>query len=105
MNNPSGINPTEYRVLVRPESAETVSKGGIIIPDTTKDREQYAVTKGTLIAVSPVAFSYAEWPEEALLPKIGDMVLYEKYAGNLVKGRDGVDYRVINDKDIHAVLD
>jgi chaperonin GroES len=105
MQNPSGINPTEFRVLVRPEKVEERTAGGIIIPDQTKDRDQYAVMKGTLIAMSPVAFSYAEWPEGTPLPKAGDMVLYEKYAGALVKGKDGVEYRVINDKDIHAVLD
>lgn len=105
MKNPSGINPTEFRVLVKPDSAEQITKGGIIIPDQAKDREQYAAMKGTLIAASPVAFTYAEWPEGTPLPKPGDKVLYEKYAGALVKGNDGQEYRVINDKDIHAVLD
>jgi chaperonin GroES len=105
LSNPSGINPTEYRVLVRPEAIEEKTAGGIIIPDQTKDRDKYAVVKGVLIDVSPVAFSYAEWPEGSRVPAIGDKVVYEKYAGALLKGKDGIEYRVINDKDIHAVLD
>jgi chaperonin GroES len=105
LKNPSGINPTEYRVLVRPESVEEKTAGGIIIPDQTKDRDQYAVVKGTLVDVSPVAFSYADWPAGSRVPAVGDKVVYEKYAGALLKGKDGVEYRVINDKDIHATLD
>lgn len=105
MQNPSGINPTEYRVLVRPKKVEEKSAGGIIIPDQTKERDQYAAMEGVLIAVSPVAFGYTEWPEGSRVPQIGDKVMFAKYAGSNIKGRDGEDYRVINDKDIHAVLD
>lgn len=105
--NKSGINPTEYKVLVLPKKADDKSKGGIIIPDESKDRNQFAQMEGELVAVSPLAFTYAaetEW-NGAEKPKPGDRVLFAKYAGALVKGKDGTDYRLVNDKDIAAVLE
>lgn len=102
--NPSGIMPTEYRVLIRPISVDEKTKGGIILPDETRERDKYAVQEGELVAVSPLAFSYADWPEGAQLPKVGDMVIFAKYSGSSRKGRDGVEYRVINDRDIVAVI-
>lgn len=103
--NPSGIMPTEYRVLVRPKVTDEKTKGGIIIPEQTKERDDFAQIEGELVAVSPFAFSYAdEWPE-GRKPQVGDRVFYAKYAGTTVKGRDGADYRVINDRDVWAVID
>lgn len=107
MKNPSGINPTEFKVLIEPKKTDDVSKGGIIIPDETKDRQQYAATEGTLIALSPLAFTYAgpsEWNGEAK-PKTGDRVVYAKYAGAVIRGKDGKEYRLCNDKDVCAVLE
>src|SRR5262245_14992289 len=106
MTNPSGVYPTEYKVLVRPVKVEEKTKGGIILPDEHKDREQFAQMEGVLIAASPLAFSYAnasEWGE-AEKPKPGDKVLFAKFAGAAIKGRDGESYRIINDKDLSAVL-
>lgn len=104
--NSSGIMPTEYKVLVLPKATDEKTKGGIIIPDDTKDRNQFAQMEGELIAISPLAFTYAgpsEW-NGAAKPKPGDRVLFAKYAGALVKGKDGVDYRICNDKDVTATL-
>jgi chaperonin GroES len=106
MTNNSGIMPTEYRVLIKPKSIDEKTKGGIILPDETKERNQFAQMEGELVAVSPLAFTYAnehEWAG-ASKPKPGDRVLFAKYAGAVVKGNDGADYRLINDKDISAVL-
>lgn len=105
MKNESGILPTEYKVLVKPKPAEN-KIGSIIVPDETKDRNQFAQTEGELVAISPLAFTYAneaEWAG-APKPKPGDRVLYAKYAGTTVKGKDGADYRLVNDKDVAAVL-
>lgn len=113
MLNLSGINPTEYFVVVKPIDAEEIAlKGfsslkaaGFQMDDTTKERSQYAAQEAVLVAVSPLAFSYAEWPEGSRLPAAGDRVLIAKYAGINHKGKDGEAYRVIADKDIHAILD
>lgn len=101
--NPSGILPTEYNVVVQPKAIEEKTAGGIYLPDQTKERDQFATQEGILIALSEHAFSYeGSWSGEK--PKVGDRVLYAKYCGFAHKGRDGVDYRVIKDKDICAVL-
>lgn len=103
MENKSGIFPIEYKILVAPIEVDEKTKGGIIIPDQTKERDQFAQMQGTLVAVSPLAFSYegtVEWSK----PKPGDKVLFAKYAGTVVDGKDGKKYRLVNDKDVAAVL-
>lgn len=108
MRNESGILPTEFKVVIKPIAVEEKSKGGIILPDDTKERDQYAQIEGTLIACSPLAFTYAKEEEWAAAggrpPQPGDRVLYAKYAGTTRKGKDGNDYRIVNDKDLWAVL-
>lgn len=104
--NESGIYPTEYKVVVLPDKAEEKTKGGVFIPDESKERQQYASIEGTLIAISPHAFTYEDWKDsEDLKPKAGDKVLFAKFAGIVRKGKDGNEYRIINDKDVVAVLD
>lgn len=102
--NPSGIIPTEYKVLIKPKTVEEVTKGGIIIPETAREKEQYAAMEGTIVAQSPIAFQFDNWPPNARIPQPGDTVIYAKYAGAVIKGRDGQDYRLINDKDVGAIL-
>lgn len=101
MNNTSGIYPVEYKVLIRPEKVEEKTKGGIILPETAREKEKYNVTEGTLIAVSPNAFTDPDWLDP---PKVGARVLYDRFAGSTVKGKDGEDYRLINDKEIGAII-
>lgn len=103
--NPSGISPTEYKVLILPTEIEEKTKGGIILPDEHKDRAQFAQMEGTLIALAPLAFTYDKWDGcEDQKPKPGDKVLFAKFAGFAHKGKDGKTYRVVNDKDVSAVL-
>jgi chaperonin GroES len=106
MSNPSGINPVEYKCLVSPIAVDEKSKGGIILPDEHKDRVQFAQMEGVLVAVSPLAFTYADKADwgDAEMPKPGDKILFAKFAGVAIKGKDGKDYRIVNDKDISAVL-
>ena len=109
MTNQTGIIPTEYKVLVEPKSVEEVTRGGIIIPDMTKDSEKYAQIEGTIVAKSPLAFTYAgkqEWSDAgAEPPQVGARIMYAKYAGVRVKGRDGKEYLLVNDKDITATIE
>jgi len=98
-----GITPLEYKVLVRPVEAETKTKGGIYLPDQTVERDAHASMEGEVAAVSPLAFTYEEWPKGARKPTAGDKVVFARYSGITVKGDDGVDYRLMNDKDIVAL--
>ena len=102
-NNPSGIEPLEFKVLVTPLDVEQKTSGGIILPETTQDKEQVAQMKGKIEAVSPFAFDYADWGDISK-PKAGDTVIMARYSGITVKGKDGKDYRLINDKDIAAKI-
>jgi len=102
---PSGIRPTEYNVLIKPKPVEEKTKGGLIIPDSKRDLDKFAQEEGEIVAVAQHAFSYETWPDGSQPPQLGDMVLFAKYAGTMVSGRDGVEYRLVKDKDIAAVLE
>lgn len=107
--NASGIRPTEFKVIVLPADLGDKFKiagkvSSLVMPEQVKERDQFAQMEGTLIAVSPIAFTYDDW-KTGEPPKVGDRVLFAKYAGTKVTGKNGVEYRLINDKDIAAVLD
>lgn len=106
MINPTGIKPVEFKVLIRVDDIDNQTQGGLWIPDTALDRQQMAHDRGTLVAVSDMAF--LEW--EGLIPKEGDSIIFNKYAGSVIhfeeKGtRDRQQYRLCNDKDICAVIE
>lgn len=101
--NTSGLVPVEFNCVFRPDKVEEKTSGGIIIVDTQRDREQYAAVEGVLVATSQFAFDYADGWVEGTKPKPGDRIAIAKYAGTLIKGKDGEEYRIIKDKDILAV--
>lgn len=108
MTNTIGITPVEFKVLIDPTPIED-KIGSIIIPDMIKEREESAQVKGRIVAVSPHAFSYVsadEWASSgAVRPHPGQTVIYAKYSGFRVKGKDGKDYLMLNDKDICATIE
>ena len=102
MSNESGINPCGWRVLIKPQEINEVSKGGIILTtEITKEREQMGNTTGIVIAMGTQC--YADEPEPWC--QLGDKVIFAKYAGLVYLGKDGNQYRMINDKDITGTLD
>lgn len=101
MTTGPGIRPVEYRVLVRPDETERKSAGGIIIPDAPADRQEHAQTRGTLVAKGALAFE--DWGADAL--DEGARVIFAKFAGVVIKGADGHEYRLITDKDISARIE
>lgn len=107
MINPTGITPTEFKVLILPKEVEQVSKGGIILSSQSVEAEKSATIEGEIIAVSHLAFTYAteaEW--DGKKPKPGDRAIFAKYAGVRVKSpRDGQEYLLINDKDLVATIE
>lgn len=105
MSNPSGIKPTEFNVLFLPDEVAERTRGGIIIPDDNRERQQFVATKGVLVAVSPHAFSYADWPDGARKPAPGDRVIVAKASGMEVEGADGRKVKILKDKDVVAFCD
>jgi len=87
------IKPLHDRVLVEPAKAEEKTIGGIIIPDTAKEKPQ----KGTIVAVGPGK------KDEPMTVKEGDTVLYGKYAGTEITV-EGTDYLIMRESDIVAVI-
>lgn len=100
LKNESGIKPLDTKLLVKMDQVEEITKGGIIIPATTTDKQKYAVQKATLVDMGMSCF--CDWVEK---PEIGARILIAQYAGSLIKGEDGQEYRIINDEDIVAELE
>lgn len=100
--NTSGITPVDMRVLVKPDPVEEKTAGGILLADSTLDRQKYAGTRAVLVAKGPNAF--AEWGEgNGIEP--GTRVHYGQYSGARIKGDDGEDYVVMNDKDLNCIIE
>lgn len=101
--NESGIQPVDRRVLVKPETFEEKTEGGIIIPEQSREREEMGHIKADLVSVGSQAFEDIEDPAQR--PVAGMKISIARYAGYLIKGKDDVNYRIINDTDVVAVLD
>lgn len=87
------IKPLADRVLIKAAPAETVSAGGIIIPDTAQEKQQ----KGEVIAVGNGT------KDEEMVVKPKDQVLYGKYAGTEVE-LDGEVFLIMRQSDILAII-
>jgi chaperonin GroES len=87
------IKPLADRVLVEPAAAETTTSSGIIIPDTAKEKPQ----RGTIVAVGPGT------KENPITVKVGDTVLYGKYAGTELS-HQGEDYLIMKETDLLAIV-
>ena len=87
------IKPLADRVLVEPKAAETKTAGGLIIPDNAKEKPQ----EGTVLAVG------AGKKDEPMEVKVGDKVLYGKYAGTEINA-EGKSYMIMRQSDILAII-
>lgn len=87
------VKPLADRVIVEPAAAEEKTAGGIIIPDTAKEKPQ----KGKVVAVG------AGKKDEPMTVKVGDNVLYGKYSGTEIT-IEGKDYLIMKEADIYAVI-
>lgn len=93
VNSKVSIQPLADRVIVEAAAAEERTAGGIIIPDTAKEKPQ----RGKVIAVGTGK------KDEPMTVKVGDTVLYGKYAGTEVQV-DGTDYLIMRESDIFAIV-
>ena len=87
------IKPLADRVIIEPSAAEEKTAGGIIIPDTAKEKP----SKGTVVAVGPGT------KDNPITVKVGDEVLYGKYAGTEISFEDK-DFMIMRESDIVAII-
>ena len=87
------ITPLADRVIIQQAKAETTTASGIIIPDTAQEKPQ----KGTVIAVGKGT------KDNPMTVKVGDNILYGKYAGTELK-YNGADYMIMKESDILAII-
>jgi chaperonin GroES len=87
------MKPINDRVVVKPAPAEEKTKGGIIIPDTAKEKLQ----RGEVIAIGPGKDG------NLMTVQVGDIVLYGKYAGQELS-YEGQDYLIMREDDILVIL-
>jgi chaperonin GroES len=87
------MKPIADRVIVKPASADEKTKGGIIIPDTAKEKPQ----RGEVVAVGPGKDG------NLMTVQVGDIVLYGKYAGQEIS-HEGQDYLIMREDDILIIL-
>jgi chaperonin GroES len=93
------IKPLGDRIVVKVLEAETKSKGGIVLPDSAKEKPQeakvVAVGKGKVLENGTVAS-----PEV----KVGDKVIFGKYSGNEITTKEGEDLLILREEDILAII-
>ena len=93
------IKPLGDRVVIKPLEAENKTKGGILLPDTAKEKPQegkvVAVGKGKVLDNGSV-----QAPEV----KVGDKVLYGKYSGNEITTKEGEELLIMREDDILAII-
>lgn len=99
----SDIRPVEYKAVILPDKVEDTTSGGILLPDSVRDRYEISMDKGVIVAVGEGFFQSLPGP----VPCVGDRIMFDKHKGALVSvqinGRME-KVRIINDKDVCAIL-
>ena len=95
----AGIQPLGDRVLLTVLEAESKTKGGILLPDTAKEKPQ----EGEVVAVGKGKVS-EDGKVKPLEVKAGDRILFAKYSGTEVTTKDGKEYLIVKEEDILAIV-
>ena len=121
--NESGIYPVGDRLLVKPDEIEKKTAGGILLPETDRERHELGQLTGVVIAMGVDCYTHTVKTVERLIDgqmkevervtsgyskpwcKVGDRVAFARYAGHPANGKDGIRYRLMNDEDITAAVD
>ncbi len=93
------LRPLGDRVVIKPTPREEMTKSGIVLPDTAKEKPQ----EGEILAVGPGAFD-TEGKRMAIDVSVGQKVLYAKYAGTEFK-IEGDELLIVSQKDILAIVE
>jgi len=93
------IKPLGDRIVIKPLEAENKTKGGIVLPDTAKEKPQ----EGKVVAVGK-GKTLENGSVQVLEVKVGDKVLYGKYSGNEITTKDGDELLIMREDDILAII-
>jgi len=93
------MQPLADKIIVRPLDAEEMTKGGIVLPDTAKEKPQ----EGEVVAVGE-GENLKDGGVRALAVKVGDRILYGKYSGTEVSTKEGEDYLVMKEEDVLVIV-
>ena len=97
-SEPLNLKPLDDRIVVEPQDATEKTAGGILLPDSAKQKPQ----QGTVVAVGPGKL-LDNGTRAALAVKIGDLVLYGKYSGSDVEV-GGTEYKILRESDVLGKL-
>ena len=103
--NGSGVSPLGYKLVVLPKEVETKTKGGLFLPEDRVEKDGFQRREGIIVAMSPMAFTFPDWPEGARKPQIGDRVMFARYQADEISGKDGQTYWIMEDKSVMATIE
>ena len=96
--------PTGWRLLVLPFKMKEKTKGGLVLAETTIERQQVASQVGLVLAMGPQCYKDKERYPEGPWCKVNDWVMFARYAGSRIK-IDGGEMRLLNDDEVLATID
>jgi chaperonin GroES len=98
--------PLNWKVLVQPNQVKAKTSGGILLPESSKDNEEYLTAHGVVCALGDLAYRDRDtgqrWRSD-VSPKVGDRVTYGKYAGQKIVVK-GVKFLLLNDDGLTSIL-
>ena len=96
--------PTGWRLLVLPFKMKETTKGGLVLAETTLERQQVASQVGLVMAIGPQCYKDKERYPEGPWCKEKDWIMFARYAGSRIK-IDGGEMRLLNDDEVLATID
>ena len=96
--------PTGWRLLVLPFKMKEKTKGGLVLAETTLEKQQVASQVGLVMAMGPDCYADKERYPEGPWCKVKDWVMFARYAGSRIK-IDGGEMRLLNDDEVLATID
>jgi co-chaperonin GroES (HSP10) len=97
------ITPAGHRLIVKPDEIEKMTKGGLFIPDTTREIKHFKQIFGTVIAIGPTAWK--AFDDGLPWAKVGDKIAMAENAGYTIQDPYTEEkFRIINDEDVCAVI-
>ena len=93
------IQPLADRIVVKPLDAQEVTKGGIVLPDTAKEKPQ----EGKVVAVGKGKLT-EEGKVKTLEVRVGDRILYGKYSGTEITTKEGQELLIMREDDVFAIV-